>query len=56
MYPKDGSTALCRHDEAIFEFEVGGAIIMVIFSKTRDVPSGEERSQVIKRIAEILFT
>lgn len=55
MYSKDGSTGLCRHDAAIFEFEDGGAIIMVIFSKTRNVPSGEERPQVIERIAENLF-
>lgn len=53
LYSKGGSTDLCRHDAGIFELPDGGAVIIVSFSKTRNVRDAPP--QVIERVAEIIM-
>jgi len=53
-FSKGGSTGLCRHDAVIFEFEQEAPLVIVAFSKTRNV--GErERPRVIEEICEAIL-
>lgn len=55
LYSKSGFAGVCRHDAGIVELADGGAVILVVFTKVRNVEEGKEWPKMVERVGQLVL-
>lgn len=55
LHSKSGFAGPCRHDAGIIRLADGGAVILVVFTKTRNVEGGGEWPKMVERVGELIL-